>query len=72
MVKKLLVHSMRKSYKKEIKKNLEYKRLLKQKKISCMLNGKDMTIYLIVGLIKMTLYKMSQYLPPYKSFGGNI
>ena len=35
-----------------------------------MLNGKAMTIHLIVGLI---LHKMIQYLPnPYKLFGGNI
>ena len=31
-----------------------------------------MIIHLIVGLIKNTLYKMSQYFPPCKSFGGNI
>ena len=32
-----------------------------------------MIILLIVGLIKKTLYKMSQYLPePYEPFGGNI
>ena len=32
-----------------------------------------MIILLIVGLIKKTLYKMSQYFPkPYKPFGGNI
>ena len=38
-----------------------------------MSNGKDTTIYLIVGLIKKTLYKMSQYFPkPFRSFGGNI
>ena len=38
-----------------------------------MSNGKDTTIYLIVGLIKKTLYKMSQYFPkPFWSFGGNI
>ena len=36
-------------------------------------NGKDMIILLIVGLIKKTLYKISQYFPkPYKSFEGNI
>ena len=29
-------------------------------------------IHLIVGLIKKTLYKMSQYFPPYRSFGRNI
>ena len=37
-----------------------------------MLNGKDMTIHLIVGLMKKTLYKMSKYFPPLRSFGGNI
>ena len=32
-----------------------------------------MIILLIVGLIKKTLYKMSQYFPkPYESFGGDI
>ena len=32
-----------------------------------------MIIYVIVGLIKKTLYKMSQYFPkPYKPFGGDI
>ena len=32
-----------------------------------------MVILLIVGLIKKTLYKMSQYFPkPYEPFGGNI
>ena len=34
-------------------------------------NGKVMTMLLIVGYIKKTLYKMSQYFPkPYRSFGG--
>ena len=32
-----------------------------------------MIIHLIVGLIKKTLYKRSQYFPrPYKQFGGDI
>ena len=32
-----------------------------------------MIILLIVGLIKKTLYKMSQYFPkPYEPFGGDI
>ena len=32
-----------------------------------------MIILLIVGLIKKTLYEMSQYFPnPYESFGGDI
>ena len=37
-----------------------------------MLNGKDMAILLIVGLIKKTSYKISQYFPPYRVFGGNV
>ena len=38
-----------------------------------MSNGKVMIIHLIVGLIKKTLYKMSQYFPkPYEPFGGDI
>ena len=38
-----------------------------------MLNGKDMTIPLIVGLIKKTLHKMTQYFPQqFKNIGGNI
>ena len=38
-----------------------------------MSNGKDMIIHLIVGLIKKTHIKMSQYFPkPFRSFGGNI
>ena len=38
-----------------------------------MSNGKAMTVLLIVGLIKKTLYKMSQYFPKLcKSFGGNV
>ena len=32
-----------------------------------------MTIHLILGLIKKTLYKMSQYFPkPFKNFGENV
>ena len=38
-----------------------------------MWNGKDMAVLLIVGLIRMMLYKKSLQFPkPYKSFGGNI
>ena len=38
-----------------------------------MLNGKDVIIHLLAGLIKKTLYKMSQYFPkPYGPFGGDI
>ena len=32
-----------------------------------------MIIHSVVGLLKKTLYKMSQYLPkPYETFGGDI
>ena len=38
-----------------------------------MSNGKIMIIHSIVGLIKKTLHKMTQYFPkPYKYFEGNI
>ena len=38
-----------------------------------MSNGKDMIIHLIVWLIKVTYYKMSQCFPkPYEPFGGDI
>ena len=38
-----------------------------------MSNGKAVIIHLIAGLIKKTLYTLSQYFPkPYRSFGGNI
>ena len=46
---------MKKNCKELIKKNLEQKKYSKEKVINCMLNGKDMTIHLIVGLIKNTL-----------------
>ena len=46
---------------------------LRKKAISYMSNGKVIIIHLIVGLIKKTLYKMSQYFPkPYEPFGGDI
>ena len=36
-------------------------------------NGRVMIIHLIVGFIKKTLYKMSQYFPrAYEPFGGDI
>ena len=36
-------------------------------------NEKVMIIHLIVGFIKKTLHKMSQYFPkPYEPFGGDI
>ena len=38
-----------------------------------MLNWKAMIILLIAGLIKKTLYEMTQYFPkPYRYFGRNI
>ena len=55
-MKKLLEVFMKKNCRKLIKKNLEQKKYLKDKVINCMLNGKDMTIHLIVELIKKTLY----------------
>ena len=37
-----------------------------------MSNGKAMITYLIAGLMKKILHKMSQYVPkPYKSFGDD-
>ena len=46
---------MKKNCKKLVKKNLEYKKYLKEKGINCMPNGKGMIIVLIVRLIKKTL-----------------
>ena len=64
---------MKNNSKKLVKKNLEYKKYLKEKMITCMLNWKDMMIRLIVGLIKRPYIKVSQYFPkPFRSFGGNI
>ena len=37
-----------------------------------MLNGKDIIIHLIVGLIKKTLYKKSQYFSPYRCSRGSV
>ena len=48
---------IKKNCKRLIKKNLEQRKYLKEKVISCMLNGKGMIIHLIVGLIKKILYK---------------
>ena len=48
---------MKKNCKKLVKKNSEQKKYLKEKVINFMLNGKDMIIHLIVGLMKKTLYK---------------
>ena len=48
---------MKKNCKKLAKKKLGQKKCLKEKMINCKSNGKGMTIRLIVGLIKKTLYK---------------
>ena len=38
-----------------------------------MSNGKAMIILLIVGSVKKTLYRLSQYFPkPINRFGGNV
>ena len=63
MVKRLLELFMKKNCRRLIKKNLKYKKYLQEKETSYMLNGKAAIINLIVGLIKKTLYKMSQYFP---------
>ena len=52
---------MKNNSKKLVKKNLEYKRYLNEKVITCMLNWKDIMIHLIVGLIKR-LYKSESIL----------
>ena len=57
MLKKLLDVFTKKNFRKLIKKNLEEKKYFKGKVVNCMLNGKDMTNHLIVGLIKKTFYK---------------
>ena len=54
MVKKLLEHFMKKNYKKQINKDLGYKKPLKEKETNYTSNGKDMIIHLIAGLIKKT------------------
>ena len=57
MVKKLLKHFIKKNYKKQINKDFEYRKPLKEKEINYMSNGKNMIIHLIGGLIKMIFYK---------------
>ena len=62
MVKKFYEKELQKTDQKEFR----IEKVLKKMVISYMPNGKVMIIYLIVGLIKKTLYKMSQYFPkPY-------
>ena len=67
MVNQLLEHFMKKNCKRLIKKNLEQRKYLKEKVISCMLNGKGMIILLIVGLIKKTYKNESIFSDTIKS-----
>ena len=63
------------SCEKELQKTIQEKFRIEKvpKVINCMINGKDLTIHLKVGLIKKASIKMSQYLPKlFRSFGGNI
>ena len=55
MVNQLFEVFIKKICKKQIKKNLEKKKYLKEKVINPMSNGKDMIVVLIVGLLKKTL-----------------
>ena len=72
-MKRLLEVFRKKNCRKLIKKNLEWRKFLKEKVINCMLNGKDMTIHLIVGSIKKISYKkMSKYVPKPSSHEENI
>ena len=64
-------------YEKELQKTsqekLRIEKVLKRKGDKFMSNGKGIIVVLVVGLIKKTLYKMSQYFAkPFRSFGGNI
>ena len=64
-------------YEKELQKasqeKLRIEKALKRKCDKFMSNGKGIIVVLVVGLIKKTFYKMSQYFPkPLRSFGGNI
>ena len=54
MVKKLLNYFMKKSYKRQINKNLELKKVSKEKVKNYMSNGKVMIVRLIARLIKKT------------------
>ena len=64
-------------YEKELQKTSQEKlikrKIIKRKGDKLYVKWKGYKIHLIVGLIKKTLYKMSQYFPkPFRSFGGNI
>ena len=61
MVNLLLEVFMENNCKKLAKENSELKKYLKEKVINCSSNGKDMTIHLIVGLIKRTFNEIPSY-----------
>ena len=63
MVKELLKHFMKNNYKRLVRKNLEYKKWLKEKVINYMSNRKFMIIHLIAGFIK----KRFDVIPSYKN-----
>ena len=54
---KVIVTFYEKELQKTNQKEFRIEKYLREKVISCMLNGKGMIIHLIVGLMKMTLYK---------------
>ena len=54
MVKKLLEHFMKKKLQKIDQQEFRIEKVLRKRVINYMLNGKDMIIHLIVGLIKKT------------------
>ena len=64
-------------YEKELQKTnqkeFRIEKIIKKKENKVYVKWKVIIIYLIVGLIKKILYKMSQYFPkPYKPFEGDI
>ena len=64
-------------YEKELQKTnqkeFRIEKIIKKKENKLYVKWKVIIIYLIVGLIKKILYKMSQYFPkPYKLFEGDI
>ena len=61
MVNLLLEVFMENNCKKLAKENSELQKYLKEKVINCSSNGKDMTIHLIVGLIKRTFNEIPSY-----------
>ena len=77
ILKKLLDYFMKKNYKRLISKNLEQKKLLKEKKINYMSNAKVMIVHLVAGVIKKIscdsiVQKISQYFSKqYEASGGD-